>query len=45
MTLPVVGHMVDINLTAAYGAVVVVLVVGVILNVGVASREKLTAAA
>ena len=45
MTLPVVGHMVDINLTAAYGAVVVVLVVGVILNVAVASREKLTAAA
>ena len=45
MTLPVVGHMVDINLTAAYGTVVVVLVVGVIVNVGVASREKLTAAA
>jgi hypothetical protein len=43
MTLPVVGHMVDVDLAAAYGTVVAVLVVGVIVNVGVASREKVTA--
>jgi hypothetical protein len=45
MTLPVVGHMIDVDLTAAYGVVVAVLVVGVFVNVGVASREKATAAA
>jgi hypothetical protein len=45
MTLPVVGHMVDVDLAAAYGTVVAVLVVGVIVNVGVASREKMIAAA
>jgi MFS family permease len=45
MTLPVVGHMVDVDLTAAYATVVAVLVVGVVVNVGVASREKITAAA
>ena len=45
MTLPVVGHMVDVDLAAAYGTVVAVLVLGVIVNVGVASRETITAAA
>jgi hypothetical protein len=43
VTLPVVGHMVDIDLAAAYGTVVAVLVLGVIVNVGVASRENITA--
>jgi hypothetical protein len=43
MTLPVVGHMVDVDLAAAYGAVVAVLVVGVFVNVAVASRERATA--
>ena len=45
MTLPVVGHMVDVDLAAAYGTVVAVLVLGVIVNVGVASRETITVAA
>jgi hypothetical protein len=36
--------MVDVDLAAAYRTVVV-LAVGVIVNVGVASREKLTTAA
>jgi hypothetical protein len=45
MTLPVVGHMVDVDLAAAYGTVIAVLVLGVFVNVGVASGEKLTAAA
>lgn len=45
MTLPVVGHMVDVDLAAGYGTVVAVLVLGVIVNVGVASRETITAAA
>lgn len=44
MTLPVVGHMVDVNLAAAYGSVVAVLLVGMIVNVGVSRHEKLTAA-
>jgi hypothetical protein len=37
--------MVDVDLAAAYGTVVAVLVLGVFVNVGVASGEKLTAAA
>jgi hypothetical protein len=37
--------MVDIDLTAAYATVVAVLLLGMIVNVGVASREKITAAA
>ena len=41
-TLPVVGHLVDRDLAAAYGAVVAVLVMGVVANVAVASREKIT---
>jgi MFS family permease len=45
ITLPVVGHMVDVDLAAAYGTVVAVLVLGVIVNVGVASRETITVAA
>jgi hypothetical protein len=45
MTLPVVGHMVDVDLAAAYGTVVAVLLVGMIVNVVVASREKMTATA
>ena len=44
MTLPLIGHMVDIDLAAAYGTVVAVLMVGMIVNVGVASREKVAAA-
>ena len=44
MTLPVVGHMVDVDLAAAYATVVGVLVLGIIVNVGVASREKMTVA-
>lgn len=44
ITLPMVGHLVDVDLAAAYGAVVAVLVVGMIVNVGVASREKASAA-
>jgi hypothetical protein len=40
MTLPVVGLLVDIDLSAAYGAVIAVLVVGVVVNVGLASRER-----
>jgi len=45
VTLPVVGYMVDVDLAAAYGIVVAVLALGVLVNVGVASREKMTAAA
>jgi hypothetical protein len=45
MTLPVVGHMVDVDLAAAYATVVAVLIVEVFVNVGVASREKTAAAA
>jgi hypothetical protein len=45
ITLPVVGHMVDVDLAAAYGTVVAVLLVGMIVNVVVASREKMTATA
>jgi hypothetical protein len=44
LTLPVVGHIVDKDLAAAYGAVTAVLVLGVFVNVGVASREKVAAA-
>ena len=44
ITLPVVGHLVDIDLAAAYAAVVAVLVLGAIGNVGVARREEVTAA-
>ena len=40
LTLPVVGHMVDVDLAAAYGVVVVVLALGVAANVFVAKREK-----
>jgi MFS family permease len=43
LTLPVVGHLVDTDLVAAYAAVVVVLGVGIIANVGVARREKVPA--
>lgn len=39
VTLPVVGYVIDIDLVAAYGVVVVVLAVGVVVNVGVARRE------
>ena len=45
MTLPVIGHLVDRDLATAYGAVVVVLVLGMVVNVGVANRETITAAA
>jgi hypothetical protein len=44
VTLPLVGHMVDIDLAAAYATVVAVLVLGVVVNIGVASREKITIA-
>jgi MFS family permease len=44
VTLPVVGHMVDVDLAAAYATVAAVLVLGIIVNVGVASREKMTVA-
>jgi hypothetical protein len=44
MTLPVVGHMVDVDLAAAYATVAGVLVVGIVVNVGVARRETTTAA-
>jgi hypothetical protein len=44
MTLPVVGHMVDVELAAAYATVAGVLVVGIVVNVGVARRETTTAA-
>lgn len=40
VTLPIVGHMIDVDLAAAYATVVAVLVVGVIVNVGVARRER-----
>jgi hypothetical protein len=43
VTRPVVGHMVDVDLAAAYGTVVAVLAVGVTVNVGVARRERATA--
>ncbi|RDH78077.1 hypothetical protein DVS77_12015 [Mycolicibacterium moriokaense] len=45
MTLPVVGHLVDVELAAAYGGVIGVLVLGVIVNVRLAGREKVTATA
>jgi hypothetical protein len=45
VTLPAVGYMVDVDLAAAYGIVVAVLALGVLVNVGVASHEKMTAAA
>jgi hypothetical protein len=41
MTLPVVGHMVDLDLAAAYAAVVAVLVLGAVVNMRVAGREKI----
>jgi hypothetical protein len=44
MTLPVVGHMVDVDLAAAYATVAGVLVVGIVVNVGIARRETTTAA-
>ena len=44
VTLPVVGHMVDVDLAAACATVAAVLVLGIIVNVGVASREKMTVA-
>lgn len=44
MTLPLVGHMVDVDLAAACGTVVAILALGMIVNVGVASREKVAAA-
>jgi hypothetical protein len=43
-TLPLVGHMVDIDLAAAFGVVVAVIVQGVFVNMGVASREKIAVA-
>ena len=45
ITLPVVGRLVDVDLVAACAAVVAVLVAGVIVNVAVAAREEVTAAA
>jgi hypothetical protein len=45
VTLPVVGHMVDIDLAAAYAVVVAVLVLGIFVNVSVANREKIAAPA
>ena len=39
-TLPIVGYLVDKDLAAAYGAVVAILVVGVVVNIGVARREN-----
>jgi hypothetical protein len=42
-TLPLVGYLVDRDLTAAYGAVAAVLLLGVVVNARVASREKTTA--
>jgi hypothetical protein len=44
MTLPVVGHMVDVDLSAAYATVAGVLVVGIVVNVGVARRETMAPA-
>jgi hypothetical protein len=44
VTLPVVGHLVDHDLAAACGAVVAVLAVGTVVNIGVARREKLAVA-
>ena len=41
-TLPVVGYLVDKDLAAAYGAVVVVLALGVVVNIGVGRREIVT---
>ena len=41
-TLPVVGYLVDKDLAAAYGAVVVVLALGVVVNIGVGRRENVT---
>ena len=44
ITLPVVGHIVDTDLAVAYLTVAAVLVLGTVVNVRVASREKITAA-
>ena len=41
-TLPVVGYLVDKDLAAAYGAVVAVLALGVVVNMGVARRENVS---
>ncbi|MEO3756846.1 hypothetical protein ABGB19_00940 [Mycobacterium sp. B14F4] len=39
ITLPVVGHLVDVDLVAAYGMVVALLALGVVVNVCVARRD------
>ncbi|WP_142392603.1 MFS transporter [Mycobacterium sp. 3519A] len=44
LTLPVVGHLVDKDLAAACGAVVVVLTLGLGVNIGVARRERVAVA-
>jgi MFS family permease len=41
-TLPVVGYLVDKDLAAAFGAVLVVLALGVVVNMGVARRESVS---
>jgi hypothetical protein len=41
-TLPVVGYLVDKDLAAAYGAVVVVLALGVVANMAIARRETVS---
>lgn len=41
VTLPIVGYLVDVNLTVGYLAVVVVLAAGVFVNIRVARREAL----
>ena len=44
-TLPVIGYLVDVDLAAAYGAVAVVLVAGMVVNAATAaSRERTDAA-
>lgn len=40
VTLPVVGYAVDVDLVSAYGVVVIVLEVGILVNVGVARGER-----
>ena len=40
--LPVVGYLVDKDLTAAYGGVVALLALGAVVNMGVARREKVS---
>ena len=42
VTLPVVGYLVDKDLTAACGGVVALLALGAVANMGVARREKVS---